>query len=279
MVIDFLYKTSKLRASYRVLSKVPSEVKPEWDFGDNKGSSNELNPTYTYEASGFYTVTLKIGEDVSTRVVLVTEFANTHLTDSIYNLINNYIPVELSTNMSLQDKIMYIEKWQLYLHTLVNHTIPTEEYSNELYYEGLENQLVMELAVYDYLYTKVVNMLISTGYSLESIHNTNNQPGSRDRVKQITTGPSEVQFFDDMTEGSSATLKVYSSAIQPGGVIDSLKENICMLASRLDIYLPICRSSKVRVVPKVDNRRDSSILGGPNPGYPVNSGKGSLIPD
>jgi hypothetical protein len=277
MAVDFLYKTSKLQASFRILSKVPADSIPDWDFGDNKGKSNELFPTYTYEASGFYTVTLTIDDLVINHLVIVTEYANTHLTDSIYCLIDKYIPSEMLLEMSSVDKMSYINKWQLYLQPLVNHTIPIEEYSNELYYEGLENQLIMELAVYDYIYTNVTNLLLNTGNSL---HNKANGYGSDSKVKQITTGPSEVQFFEDITEAQSSLLKVYSTAIQPGGIIDNIKANICMLATRLDIYLPICRKPVgVKVVPKVVNHRDPGILGGPNPGSIINHSEPSLIPE
>lgn len=278
MSIDFLYKTSRLTASYRILTKVPADSIPDWDFGDNRGKSKEFNPTYTYEAPGFYNVTLTINGITSTRVVVISDQVDTHLTDSIYNLIDQYIPKELLLGMTLDDKIAYINKWQLYLYALVNHTIPVDEYSNELYYEGLENQLIMELAVYDFLYTKVINLLISTGYTLET-QNKGGTEGGRDRVKQITTGPSEVQFFDEITEASSSMLKVYSSAIQPGGILDTIRNNICMLASRLEIFLPICNTTNTVVAPKVVNKRDSGMFGGPNPGSIVNSSTKLLIPE
>lgn len=274
MVIDFITRTSKLEASYQILSKVPADVKPDWDFGDNRGKSNELNPRYTYEASGFYTVTLTVDGTSISHTVVVTDHVNTHLTNSIYSLIDMYIPKDLSIEMTLEDKMAYINKWQLYIQPLVEHTIPIEEYSNELYYEGLENQLVMELAIYDCLYTKVTKVLFNTGNYLSNMGKSD-----KDRVKQITTGPSEVQFFDEVTEASSAILKVYYNAIQPGGIIDNLRINICMLADRLNIYLPICSKTNTVVAPSVSLRREPGLLGGPNPGSIVNSPTKSLIPE
>ena len=274
MRIDFISRTSKLEASFQILSKVPADVTPVWDFGDNRGNSNELNPKHTYESSGFYLVTLTVGDLTSSQMVVVTEFVNTHLTNSIYTLIDKYIPSELALDMTLDDKASYLTKWQLYIQPLVDHDIPIEEYSNELYYEGLENQLVMELAVYDYLYTKVINVLLNTGNYLDTIGKH-----GKDKVKQITTGPSEVQFFDDLSEASTTLLKTYTQAIQPGGVIDNIRSNICMLADRLNIYLPICRKHKTVVTPSVVNHRDPGILGGPNPGSIVNQASRTLIPE
>ena len=52
-----------------------------------------------------------------------------------------------------------------------------------------------------------------------------------------------------------------------GGI--SVKQNLCMLAERLSIYLPICRTVKKVVVPKVVNHRRPGPLDGPDPGFPV----------
>jgi PKD repeat protein len=43
-----------------------------WDFGDNQGTSNAENPTYTYDSSGIYVVTLKSADgcDVDTSMTI-----------------------------------------------------------------------------------------------------------------------------------------------------------------------------------------------------------------
>lgn len=278
-MLDFVYSVSGLNVSYRILTKVPADSIPDWDFGDNGGSSNELTPTHQYETSGFYTVTLTVGEDTTTKTIVVSEHVNTTLKGSIYSLIDRYIPKSLVESMTIEDKEVYISKWQLYIQPLVNHEIPVSEYSNELYYEALENQLVMELAVYDLIYGKIYNLILSTGNTLEGLLSGNGDPeGEGDgRIKQITTGPTEVQFYDSLTESMSSLYKTYTQITQPGGLLDELKKNICMLAGRLDIYLPICTQSNTPVVPRVTNRRVPSGIDGPNPPVLVNKSGGSLL--
>ena len=282
--LDFISKVSGLEASFRIMNKVPADLTPVWDFGDSKGTSNEISPTHTYEDSGFYYVTLTLNsseegvEPISyTNMVIVSEYSKTHLTDSIYNLIDSYIPADLLTTMERKDKALYITKWQLYLQPLVNHEIPVEEYSNELYYEGLENQLVMECAVYDFIYNRIISLLASTSSLLEKVPGEGSKEGATGSIKQITTGPTEVQYYDTVSESISSIYKAYSQATAKGGWLEQFQKNLCMLASRLDIYLPICTNPIHVVVPKVVNHRQPGVIGGPNPPSLVNKPGGSLI--
>ena len=282
--LDFLAIANGLEVSFRVLTKVPANAIFDWDFGDDKGSVYDIKqPTYTYEKSGFYTVVLNITDSsglniTSSKQVIVNIDSNTNLSDSIYNLINHYIPSEISKGMTLQEKELYINKWQLYIQPLVNHDIPLNKYNDELMYEALENQLIMELAAWDYLNVKLLNLLTSTGEYLSQLTSTKEQAGDGsslpeqvrgDRIKQITTGPTEVQYYDMLSDSTSNLWKTFSRALQPGGLIDELKKNLCMLSERLDIYLPFCDRHNNLVIPRVVNRRRPGVLDGPNPSMPV----------
>ena len=183
--------------------------------------------------------------------------------------------------MTIEDKTAYITKWQLYIFPLVNHIIPPDKYNDELWYEGLENQLIMELAVWDYLNIQIQNILLVAGNSFREIISTEStgpdqdgdSPGEHargDRIKQITTGPTEVQYYDKISESVSSLWSTYSKMIQPGGYMDELRKNLCMLASRLEIYLPFCDQIERLVVPRVVNHRKPTPLGGPNPTAPLN---------
>ena len=291
MTLDFTYSVVNLEASFRITTKVPADHVPVWDFGDDTGGiSGDSSPKHIYEASGYYTVTLKListdGSIVATRdkLVIVSEYSHTHLTGSIYNLIDKYIPSNLSLEMTQEEKEVYINKWQLYIQPLVNHEIPLEEYSNELYYEGLENQLIMELAAYDYLYIKIESMLIQTANQLnqlsivtETSEGEASETTERDRIKQITTGPTEVQYYDSVTESISTLYKSYATATAPGGILDDLRKNLCMLAQRIEIFLPFCDQPRTIKVPKIVNHRLAGPLGGPNPGALVNVPVDSLL--
>lgn len=279
-MLDFIASVKGLEVSFRSLG-VPSGEIPAWDFGVSGGSSSEINPTFQYETSGFYTVTLTVHEQTVSKTIIVSEYSRTHLTDSIYALFDNYIPESLKSHLDPANKAMYINKWQLYMQPLVNHEVPLEEYNNELYYEGLENQLILECSVFDYLYTGILNLLATTSTQLQSsMDGTSEEVSGRDRIKQITTGPTEVQYYDTIVETVSSLYKAYITACSPGGILDTLKQNLCMLSKRLDIYLPICtRPFKAVVPPRVAMERVERGLDGPNPDAPL-GGKGrSLIPN
>ena len=283
MNLAFIYVTKGLHVSFRIISKVPSGVTTSWDFGDFKeSSSNDRSPSYTYETAGFYTVTLRvtIGEETieQSQLVMVSEDENitTHLSDSIYNLIDNYIPKELG-NMSMDQKVTYITKWQLYLGPLVNHEILPDKYQDELAYEGLENQLVMELAAWEYLNVQITALLARTNdffskFQSQSESSNSEEEDSSTRIKKITTGPTEVEYFDKYSDSIASWWKYYIQALQPGGIIDELRINLCTLAQRLDIYLPFCDKVRTSVVPKVVNHRKAGPLGGPNPTSLVKKG-------
>lgn len=299
--LDFQCITEGLGVSFRIFSKVPVKAIFSWDFGDFTDPSALKNPSHTYADNGFYTVTLEVNDPntgyhkTSSRTVIVSDIVKTHLPDSIYNLVNNYIPQEITQGMSFEQKNVYINKWQLYIQPLVNREegkeIPIEHYNDELYYEGLENQLIMELAAWDYLNVEVTNILTSTGKYISELTRTGETKSNQkekedsddegvrgDRVKKITTGPTEVEYFDNISDSVSNFFSTYMKALQPGGVMDQLRKNLCTLAQRLDIYLPFCDQIHDVVIPRVVNRRNPGVLGGPNPTSPLSHQGVTLIP-
>lgn len=305
--LDFTYKQDpeSLEVNFRTLPPLPSE-KPEYDFGEGEPEIG-YNVKHIYAYPGYYNVKLTSGEDSTTKQVTITyPGVKTHLDDSIYNLIDTYIPSSVSSiiNQDLSDeeakvfinkqKKAFITKWQLYLGPLVDHPIPPELFQDELAYEGLENQLIVELAAYDFILIGVSNLLALTGYNLANLapgtqftaggsrgttpKNEDTQETSKeletknqqnDRIKRITTGPTEVEYFDETSDSYGTWWYNYFRALQPGGILDELKSHICMLAKRLDIYLPICDQVTRPKVPKVVNRRRPGPLGGPNPVAPL----------
>lgn len=287
MNLDFAYTTQGLEVSFRVTTKVPPKSIYEWDLGDDKGYFyNKKLPTYTYEKPGFYTVTLtvtnsseKLNETVAKQII-VTDKAKTHLSDSIYNLIDKYIPTEIfKDGMTNEDKEVYINKWQLYIQPLVNHCVPVEEYNNELYYEGLENQLIMELAAWDFLNVRIMNLLVTANEYVSGVISIKN-PGASggdeedeigsesargDRIKSIKTGPTEVEYYDSLSESGSSLFTAFTNALKPGGIIDELRRNLCTLASRLDIFLPFCENYQPIIPPRVRHLKRPGPFDVPNP--------------
>lgn len=281
MKVDFSFTKSGLSLTVRNTSReVPENSKYSWDFGDyTEPVEDEMKVTHEYTEEGFYDVTLSIvnpdgkKESLKQSVGLSTK-PKTTLSDSIYNIIDSRIPEELLPYLSKKDKRVFIEKWQLYIQPLVNHCIPIEEVYNEFAYEALENQLVVEAAAYDWLVAAIMNLMRSISDILEdstSEGDSEGEVGENGRVKKIKTGPTEVEWFDPTLTGDSASslAKTITSAIQPGGIIDTLKENLCMLAERVEVYLPICTNKSNPFIPRVVNRRNPGKLGGPNPTYPI----------
>ena len=276
MVVDFNYATVGLKVTFENLStRVPSDYTYHWDFGDNTQSTLN-NPTHEFDKPGFYKVILVVKDPASNTVgsseqrVPVTDKAKTHLSGSIYQLIDTYIPEKIFGVVTTSTKRQFIEKWQLYLQPLVNHCIPLQEYNNEMYYEALENQLIMELAAYDFMSVQVANMVKAQAQSILENNTTSSSGGSeppdgyQGDVKKIQTGPTQVEYFNPNEDESDLASNIIK-ALGPGGLLDMMKENLCMLAGRLDIYLPICERPTRVVVPKAVNKRIKGPLSGPDP--------------
>lgn len=276
MVVDFNYATVGLKVTFENLStRVPSDYTYYWDFGDNTQSTLN-NPTHEFDKPGFYKVILVVKDPASNTVgsseqrVPVTDKAKTHLSGSIYQLIDTYIPENIFGVVTTSTKRQFIEKWQLYLQPLVNHCIPLQEYNNEMYYEALENQLIMELAAYDFMSVQVANMVKAQAQSILENNTTSSSGGSeppdgyQGDVKKIQTGPTQVEYFNPNEDESDLASNIIK-ALGPGGLLDMMKENLCMLAGRLDIYLPICERPTRVVVPKAVNKRIKGPLSGPDP--------------
>lgn len=261
--------------------EVPEGSNYLWDFGVDNLKSTDKDPKdpITYENQGFYNISLKIttpnGESLTANdSVGISDSGYPTLPDTIYNIIELYIPDNLIKYITQKDKRVYIEKWQLYIQPLVNHEVKIEDYNNEFAYNPLENQLIVELAAYDWMMTGIMNLMQSVSTMVEdttSSSEATEPTGENGNVKKIVTGPSEVEFFDTAISGEevSSLTKSLNSALQPGGLLDSIKANICMLSQRLEIYLPICDKVSNIVIPKVVNRRNPGLLGGPNPKFPV----------
>lgn len=276
MVVDFNYATVGLKVTFENLStRVPSDYTYHWDFGDNTQSTLN-NPTHEFDKPGFYKVILVVKDPASNTVgsseqrVPVTDKAKTHLSGSIYQLIDTYIPENIFGVVTTSTKRQFIEKWQLYLQPLVNHCIPLQEYNNEMYYEALENQLIMELAAYDFMSVQVANMVKAQAQSILENNTTSSSGGSEPSdgyqgdVKKIQTGPTQVEYFNPNEDESDLASNIIK-ALGPGGLLDMMKENLCMLAGRLGIYLPICERPTRVVVPKAVNKRIKGPLSGPDP--------------
>lgn len=263
MEITVLTEKVGLLVKFNNLTQAPGNSTYLWGFGDDLNStSTEKSPTHTYTDTGIYPVTLTItNSDNTTQTfsqnVLVSDKVTTTLSDSIYVLINQLIPEGLDLDFST--KRFYIDKWQLYLQPLVNHEVEIAKYNNELYFEALENQLIMELSAFDFL-NNYFNKILTN----------NNVVSSESNLKKIVTGPTEAEYFDN-SEKQKIIFEAATKALQKNGLIDNMRMNICMLAERLSIYLPFCKEVTNKISVTKVNQRTSDLYEGPNPSYPLNN--------
>lgn len=275
----FGHKGSGLEVSFFDLSEVSGSYTRSWDFGVENGTSTDKNPLFTYPTLGIYDVSLTITEvpedplvtpevRVYSEKITVSDQVKTMLSGSIYDLVNNLLPDNSYINP--QVKAMLIEKWQYYIGPLVNHDIPLEEYTNELYYEALENQLIMELTAYESL---IISVNLMTQGLAEKSQSQSQSSGSSSSgggsIRKIVTGPSEVEFASSSSSEDASA--VANTVKAQNGYLQTLIGTICMLAQRVDIYLPICgtMASMTTKVPQVVNKRIPGPLGGPNPLFPL----------
>lgn len=257
-------------------TKVLSNTTYSWDFGDGSEIVEVKSPSHTYETSGFYEVEVtsywnQVVEETICINLVITNKVQTSLSGSIYNLIDEYLPSGIIKNFPLNKKALFIEKWQLYIQPLVyrelGEEIEVSDYNDELQYEALENQLIMEAAMLDFLTTEFTNMLQSVSSTGGDI-----SMGAEGGIKKITTGPSEVEYFN-AGDSTKDIISNVTKAMGPGGFVETLRLNLCTLATRLMITLPFCRQLKrPSIVPEVSNRREPNRYSGPNPPYPIKKG-------
>lgn len=216
-----------------------------WDFGDSNTSTDQ-NPQHTYSSAGFYTVTFTAtNTDGSHEIILTVSVTDGEIVNPldqrIWFLVDSYIPITLVEEMLPDEKQSLINKWQLYLFPLilVDPPIPEDQISNELLYPPLVNQLVAELVAYD-LIIQGANAFISQ-MSNEGSSSSSSVLTTGQQKKKIETGPTVVEWYQDKSAEDIGEIgAAYASAVKTGGALDRVKEQICQLAKRLRIYLPMC---------------------------------------
>lgn len=217
----------------KVVFSLNSQEVPEgstylWDFGDSI-ESNVASPTHIYQKKGSYLVKLVItkpnNEGEITEELNIDILSITSLQKTIAELVDSYIPISMLSDFTLV-KSDYIDKWQLFLQPLVESEVSILNYSNELCYEALENQLIVELVAYDYISNSLVKVFANTAFNSTDI--TGSKSGN---IKAMETGPSRAEFFDS-ADSEAKLFKLLKATLE------TLRDNIAALAKRLNIILP-----------------------------------------
>lgn len=203
-----------------------------WDFGDGNTDTVQ-NPSHTYSRRGFFVVSLVAtnadgSSDTFQRSVGVTDVADIPvLPVSTYNIVLSYLPEGTTYGLSEIDTL--IRKWRLYLQPLVHDPLVSDaNVFSEFYWLPLWNLLIAESVALDIIIQSANQMIVNT--------NNVGSGTAGGSLKKVVTGPDQAEW-NSPTESTDAS----SSLLKPGGAIDTLKQQICMLASRLRIRLPICK--------------------------------------
>lgn len=242
-IINFSYSKNLLVVDFKDMS-LNNPTSWLWDFGDGTTSTSQ-SPQRTYSAEGFYNVTLTAtntdGAETLTLTIGISSTIPSPLDQSIWFLIDAYIPDNLVTAMDPNEKRSLINKWQLYLLPLVLVTpaIADQDVHKELAYPPLVNQLIAELVAYDLIIQAANSFMTAMSNAGSSSSSTITTTGQQ--KKKIETGPTIVEWYQDKTAEDIGDIgAAFSSAIKHGGALDMIKQQVCQLAHRLRIYLPMC---------------------------------------
>lgn len=152
--------------------------------------------------------------------------------ESIPSLVNTEL-LGITDKIQIEPKFLVTKTkyWKLFLIPLVNFTWvnPVDKLSDENW-DLLHKTLIAKLIVFEAFQLAVLNNFLALVYN----YNVDSE-GGNDNVKKITTGPSDVEFFDTFK-----TLIDYLKPSKSGSVLDSVKMELCNLAARLMINLPMC---------------------------------------
>lgn len=195
-----------------------------WDFGDGNNSTDE-GPTHSYADNGFFKVGLTVtnadGSDTFEQEIQLQN--GTVGFRPIFFMVTDVLPAD--TGIPDATISEFIRKNQLYLSSAASTWgIEEGDTYNETAYSPLANMLVAKMTVVDVL-TRGGNQYLASlsGGSSES---------NGTQVKSITTGPTEVEWF----EGS----ELWSDIMKDGGLFQSAQMDACNIASRLYVQLPYC---------------------------------------
>lgn len=221
-VANFLVSPNLLQVSFTDIS-TNNPTSWSWDFGDSQNSSSQ-NVSHTYSTPGKYIVKLTVsnsdGSNYLQREIII---------DTV-----PVLPVSLKTFLNLkllpgvvvseEIKDAYIAQWQLFIQPLVSPRVDINDVFKETAYPPLANALIAMLAAYSISMDKISQGGVSSVTTAGS--------GGSGVVKKIVTGPSEVEFQD--------ISKSQQNIFGDSGLIGGLQSEICQLASRLLIFLPMC---------------------------------------
>lgn len=173
-----------------------------------------------------------------------------------FTLAQDYVPfMDLVANEQppgLVVPVSYITlkamEWRIYLQKAISPPISDIDIQNEAAWPFLINTLIAKLVVFDFILKSIKSLMAN------SI--TSDLSGAN--VKKITTGPTDVEYLDVF-----ASLVKFLTPGTHGSPVDNLAIDICQLAKRVRVYLPLCNNPNTDpIIPLIGGRSARTTLSG-----------------
>ena len=184
------------------------------------------------------------GDSEPLSIVINISDQNT-LGQPIMELINNILPPVISDDSSNDSRLNSINYWQSYLQPLVEDPVPVslEDTHNEAKWPTLVNNLIANLVARDLILKGSMKFLSQIGEGTQS----SNDENIKAQVKSIETGPGKTEWYEKgsgraLSEQMKDLANAYKIMMGDGGIYDALIKDICLLANRVRIFLPICEN-------------------------------------
>lgn len=244
LTADFLVNPNFLVVQFQdtSTSNVGTIVSWAWDFGDSSNSSLQ-SPSHTYTAPGTYMVSLTITDNSVPpiqsslqRQIIISTVPVLPVT------IRDFVLIKLPPPIVIPPGAIdtYIAQYQMYIQPLVNTPgVADSDTFNEAAYPPLANALIAYSAAYEITLDYAnKNILLGAASGIA---------GTSGLLKKIETGPSNAEFQE--------TTQLYKSIYGKDGSLSKLKEELCTLANRLLIKMPMCPPLPIpRFIPKKQGR-------------------------
>lgn len=144
------------------------------------------------------------------------------------------IPINFQTQ-----SILY---WKYYLAPALNLLLP-EQIEDEAYWPMLYKFLIAKLVVHDFL-VQQMKLSLSNGFTISGSGVT--ASASSGSLKSLQEGPSKAEFYDV----NSILTELLKKNSNGSSSFDELRSDICTLAQRLTIWLPLCpRDPNLPILP------------------------------
>lgn len=154
--------------------------------------------------------------------------------------IESYLAIELPVGLILDTNFVTqkIKYWQLYLQSA--YSISDSLVHNENSWPLMVNILIAKLVAYDALVLSIRGNVLNVFGSSVSTSSTTKS------VKSIETGPAKVEFYPT---GDTLSQIIKSTSTAGGNnILTNLAEDLCGLASKLTLKLPMCKAENLVMI-------------------------------